>query len=591
MLAIGVIAVLLASPAGLTVIQNTVALLFGSGLRWRAAPRDSLVPLGVRARAPDLPDRHAAAQPERRPAARNRLRARAGRRRGARRSACPRRAGSTRCAALVRPRPRTADRGVVRARLAEARRSPVPPRGVRGARRTRSDPSARRARAAASCSAAGGRPPSCGSRTGRTRGFGGCATAGPARCSSLRPHRRVERSRCDSRRTSRCIPLRRRSCARTASSSSPPARRSRCARGDFVAAAAHFVYGNCMQGSAAARGRCSRSSPTATPRLPASASASASGGCSPRSRRSRPTSSCCASHASGTPSASSRQLERDYRRAPPAGARAPPRRAAAPPRRASVPTCPPCILAASLEAAQRDVGAFAAGLAERSLLGAVRTALRAALRWRVAISSPRPSSSACACAPTRSTLAWPPTSTPARRAPSRCSGSSAARSHARSASRARRAPRAAGARVRTQRRGGARAARGRGHALERQLRRAARTAAPRRVRARRELAGASARRRAARARRLPELPPRADVRAARVAPVRHRPRALRALPRQRAGDAARPPPRPGRGRDRTRRGRRRSGHLRPRLRPHAGRTGPPRPTSSPRAIRRSSARR
>jgi hypothetical protein len=30
-LAIGVIAVLLASPAGLTVIQNTVALLFGSG--------------------------------------------------------------------------------------------------------------------------------------------------------------------------------------------------------------------------------------------------------------------------------------------------------------------------------------------------------------------------------------------------------------------------------------------------------------------------------------------------------------------------------------------------------------------------------
>ena len=30
-LAIGVIAVLLASPAGLTVLQNTVSLLFGSG--------------------------------------------------------------------------------------------------------------------------------------------------------------------------------------------------------------------------------------------------------------------------------------------------------------------------------------------------------------------------------------------------------------------------------------------------------------------------------------------------------------------------------------------------------------------------------
>ena len=31
MLAIGVIAVLLASPVGLSVLQNTVALLFGSG--------------------------------------------------------------------------------------------------------------------------------------------------------------------------------------------------------------------------------------------------------------------------------------------------------------------------------------------------------------------------------------------------------------------------------------------------------------------------------------------------------------------------------------------------------------------------------
>ena len=92
-----------------------------------------------------------------------------------------------------------------------------------------------------------------------------------------------------------------------------------------------------------------------------------------------------------------------------------------------------------------------------------------------------------------------------------------------------------------------------------------------RVGARRQLAGACSSLGALPERaRFPGARGRADVRAGREPPVRRRPLAERPLPAERARAAHRPPPDPGRRPDRARRVRRRAGRLRPRLRAHAG---------------------
>ena len=209
-----------------------------------------------------------------------------------------------------------------------------------------------------------------------------------------------------------------------------------------------------------------------------------------------------------------------------------------------------------------------------------RVAARAparALAARPAPAEGRQSSSARGCAPTRPTRGSPTTcrSRPARgvelqwlvrRAFCRGLGEPAGR----------RAARAAGARVRAQRRGVL-------APLEGDVLRWMDSCVEHRGRCLRieselgvQLAGAARARGAARAGDVPGRAGRADVRARGEPAVRSRPLAERALPAQRAGAADRAPAHPGRRPDRPRRVRRRPGGLRPRLPAHAGGARPAR---------------
>ena len=266
------------------------------------------------------------------------------------------------------------------------------------------------------------------------------------------------------------------------------------------------------------RGRCSRSSRTATTRCTLERKRERFGSAArARSSRSRPTSSCCASRGAGTRRAELDGAAPTRTRGPAPGART------------------TRYLDGQLRRARRGARGAACRVPRREPRGAAARRRRVRRGTRRALAARAGASAASGAARARRTASWRPSelerlrvrademharlaayldARPARTVEVQWLVRRAFCARARRA-RGRRAARAAGARVRAQRRRGARAARGGRDALERQLRRGARARAARRVRARRELAGAAGRRRAARARRLSEPAPRADVRAGR----------------------------------------------------------------------------